>query len=123
MNMLTIDLVEDVVLPGGVIRGTARWQGFQPGDRLEVRLRWETTGKIVLPASTVTGSQSIDAGPGAGQREFEFAVPAEPLSVRGRLFQIRWRVELRSARSGQQTERDVVVSNIGRLLVLTPIGG
>ena len=101
--------------PGERVEGTASWFSDEGVRSLDVRLFWYTD-RGGAQDTGVVGSEVIEAPGSQGSRSFAFTLPQKPLSYSGRLFDIRWALELVALPSGEAARADLVVSPTGRPL-------
>lgn len=101
--------------PGERVEGAASWH-FDEGVRaLDVRLFWYTE-RGGEQETGLAGAEAIREPAAQGSRSFAFTLPQKPLSYSGRLFDIRWALELVALPSGEAARADLVVSPTGRPL-------
>ena len=114
MKELEIDLAgtRRVFAPGDEIRGETTWRLDSAPESLELRLFWYTEGKgdqdVAIAAREVVTSPGRE-----GNREFELAVPAGPLTFSGKLISLVWALELVALPSGPTERVEIVVSTTG----------
>jgi hypothetical protein len=95
-------------LPGGSIRGRARWRLERDPEAIEVRLFWLTSGKGTEEAQVVALDRFESPGL-AGERPFELAVPDGPYSFSGRLITLAWALEVVALPSEGSSRLDLIV--------------
>jgi hypothetical protein len=117
MITLQLDLEggKTVFAPGERVEGNASWFFDERVRSLEVRLFWYTDRGGAQETGVAAVEPVKDPGP-QGSRSFAFTLPQKPLSYSGRLFDIRWALELVALPSGEAARADLVVSPTGRPL-------
>lgn len=105
--------------PGETLFGEASWNLSAPGEAIELRLCWHTSGK---------GNQDIDVvktirwdNPEvSGQREFTLQLPDAPYSFSGKLISLVWSLELVALPSRTSVREDFSLSPTSREILLHP---
>ena len=94
-----IVLAQNVVPPGGVLRGTVMLVPLSgdEGRRVELSVLWETEGKGDTDQGVVLYRVLADGDPVAAAAEHAFEAPLTvlPLSYNGTLIKISWLVRVR----------------------------
>ena len=112
---IEIALEEKRLRPGGVVRGTVTLTPL-PGDegnRVELSVLWETTGK----GDSDLGLVLFRNLEGRGEFPFEAPLPLLPLSYDGGLLSITWLVRVRRLRT---LSADEIVDETFKVEVLPP---
>jgi hypothetical protein len=96
MTSLRIALAEPLTafLPGGFVEGDAGWELSDPAESLELKLCWTTDARVGHGDPVDARKETIE-NPGAeGRRKFRLELPEGPWSFEGKLFSLKWFVEL-----------------------------
>lgn len=112
---IEIELDEKRLRPGGVVRGRVRLEPL-PGDegnRVELSVLWETSGK----GDTDLGLVLFRELSGRGEFPFEAPLPLLPVSYEGGIINIGWLVRVRRLHA---MSADVVVDETFRMEALPP---
>ncbi len=119
MNQLEITLQQNAACfaPRAAVAGTVRWQSRSRPRRIEVALRWRTSGKGT-PDTGVAESLTINDPATSGSRDFSLVLPEGPYSFSGRLVSLTWAVEATSFPGKETAHREIIVSPTGRLIAL-----
>lgn len=95
---LELEPKKQIFLPGERIEGKVRWQFRFKREKtkdLELMLMWFTEGAgntdIGIPAS-----QRFLRLPTQGEKRFSFIAPSAPQSFVGKLFRLRWAIEVKA---------------------------
>lgn len=107
-------------LPGGTIRGCAKWQLESDVNYLQLSLYWRTDGRAEKYFEICESMKFEFPGP-SGQRDFEIEVPSGPYSFKGRLFSIIWTVELSTPDGKLLAEKNIAVSSDGKPVTVKEI--
>ncbi len=98
--------------PREEVSGGVSWVLQSPPDTVELRLFWYTEGKGTRDVRVVE-TVAFEASP-EGLGDFRIRLPASPYSFSGRLFSIRWALELVAEPSGESQRVDLVMGPGGR---------
>jgi len=81
--------------PGAVLEGEARWHLDGPLESLDLNVYWTTDGNFGAGiAPMIVHSQKIAVSALEGRHLFRLDLPQGPWSFQGKLFSVRWYVEL-----------------------------
>lgn len=99
---IAIAIEEKRLMPGGVVRGTVTLDPIaeEAGNRVELSVLWETSGK----GDTDLGLVLFRELEGRGSFAFEAPLPLLPLSYDGGLLGIQWIVRVRRLRALAQDD-------------------
>lgn len=120
MEKLSIHLEDDqtVFAPREPVQGTVQWNLVSPPKRLELSLFWYTEGKGTRDVGVVD-TVTVE-NPGAlGSKDFQFVLSDGPCSFSGRLISLIWAVELSCPDIVETVRQEIVVSHIGKEIVLS----
>jgi hypothetical protein len=121
---LAIELEQQVLPPGGVLRGVVRLDAPDGTERhrVELSVRWGTAGKGDPDAQTLILQVLANRDPKAARAEhrFEATLPLLPWTYNGKLLQIVWYVRVRRSHPPSEDEVvDAVFEMRGPLLART----
>lgn len=113
MSGLTIVLSQALPAfhPGEAVEGEVQWNLTEPTDELMLELIWMTQTKSGSEDEEVAGCERFAVTDLKGSAKFRFELPESPWSFEGRLFSVKWRLEL----AGDDVVRtEIVVSPTGQ---------
>jgi len=96
MNTLKVVLAQALPAyhPGEALEGTAEWELSMPTKQLELRLCWTTDAPAGSEEPVVLKTETIEAPSPEGRRRFRWELPEGPWSFEGKLFSVKWFLEL-----------------------------
>ena len=98
--------------PGEEVAGRALWILDELPKAVEVRLFWYTEGKGSQDVGLIDSAR-FDAPSERGEKDFRFALPAEPYSFSGKLISLIWELELVVLPSDETERIPITVSPTG----------
>lgn len=101
--------LKDRFRPAGEISGTVSWTLDRDPDALELRLFWHTESEGFTDVE-ITDCRRFDRPGRSGERDFSFTLPDSPYSFSGKLFKLRWALELVTLPAGVSHRIPLVVS-------------
>lgn len=116
---LQLDENTQAIVPGGILKGTARWHSDVPHARIELRLFWFTNGKGTQDLHIIQ-TLPLPFSP-SGTEDFQIQLPHSPYSMSGRLITLTWALELVLEPGGEATRKEFILSPNGREILLTPV--
>jgi len=114
---IELDGVRGSFRPGEIVAGTASWSLFDPPDAVEVILFWEV-GPAGPGQLKVVDRRRFERPGATDRRPFRFELLDAPYSGEGRLFAIRWKLELVAYPSHEAIQKEIVVSPSGHYVSL-----
>lgn len=98
--------------PGETVEGEVQWDFSEPESTLEVTLNWTTEAKTGSEDPEEVDSVLLDIAELKGTLPFRFVLPESPWSFEGRLFSVKWYLEV--ADYGAEARTEIVVSPTGQ---------
>lgn len=98
--------------PGETVEGEVQWEFSEPESTLEVTLNWTTEAMTGSEEPEEVDSVLFDITPLKGSLPFRFVLPGSPWSFEGKLFSVKWFLEV--AGYDDQARTEIVVSPTGQ---------
>jgi len=124
MGELNIELndARNAFAPGEQVEGRIEWSLDANPDALTLSLLWYTSGKGTRDIGVLYANR-IDSPGALGSDKFSFTLPPGPYSFSGKLISLIWALELTCTPGSDTVRKEIVVSPIGREILLTSVAG
>lgn len=92
MSALKVVLSDTHFSPSGNVSGTVFWDCKKTPERAHIRAFYHTEGSGEVDV-VVTATHEMLLSSHSGQSDFRLSLPSEPISYRGTIFSILWKIE------------------------------